>query len=333
MSKDNMPEGNSIKPIFVFSLPRSGSTLMQRILASHPEISSQSETWLLLPLFYSMRRQGTMAVYGHGKQVDAIADLCKAMPGHQADYLEAIETLAVSIYRKACRGEGKYFVDKTPRYHLVVEEVIKTFPDAKFIFLWRNPLSVIASLISTWGGGKWNLFQFYIDLYKGLENLIVACRKHKDNILAVCYEDIVSDPDKTCRKIFSYLELEYMPEQLENIAHIGFSGMMGDQTGSRQYAEISDRSLVKWRTVLNNPVRKFWCRRYLCALGESRLESMGYKQASLLRDLSQVPIRSRYILSDMARMLYGIVHRTLDVPIFRKKLEEYRHEGRMYPHN
>lgn len=328
-----MTEENSIQPIFVFSLPRSGSTLTQRILSSHPEISSKSETWLLLPLFYSMRRQGAMAVYGHDKQVSAIVDLCESLPGHEDDYLKAIEVLASTIYRRASEGDSKYFVDKTPRYHLIVEEIINTFPDAKFIFLWRNPLSIIASIITTWGGGKWNLFQFYIDLYKGLENLVVSCRKHKDKVLAVCYEDIVDDPENTCRKIFSYLGLEYMPELMENFTRVEFSGVMGDQVGSRQYTKISELSSGKWKSVLNNPVRKFWCRRYLCAIGKGRLEFMGYKQASLARDLKQAPLRFRYIFSDLARMSYGIIHRTLDVPVFRKKLEEYRCEGRMYPHN
>ena len=306
---------------------------MQRILASHPEISSQSETWLLLPLFYSLRSQGVMAVYGHAKQVSAVKDLCKTLPGKEDDYLEQIEVLARSVYLKASGVEGRYFVDKTPRYHLIVEEIIKTFPDAKFIFLWRNPLSTIASLITTWGGGKWNLFQFYIDLYKGLENLVAAYRKHGDNVLGIRYEDIINDPDKTCAGIFSYLDLEYRTEQLASISQVGFSGGMGDPTGSRQYTEISDQPVKKWQAVLNNPVRKFWCKRYLRALGTENLKTMGYEQTSLLRGLDRAPTGLGYIFSDLARMLYGIAHRVLDVPVFRRKLEEFRHEGRVYPHN
>lgn len=260
-------------------------------------------------------------------------DLCETLPGKEGDYLEQIEILAKSIYLKASGGKGGYFVDKTPRYHLIVEEIIKTFPDAKFIFLWRNPLSVIASLITTWGGGKWNLFHFHIDLYKGIENLVAAYRKHGDNVLGIRYEDIISEPDKVCAEIFTYLDLDYRPEQLTGISQVVFSGEMGDPTGSKQYAEISNQPSGKWKAVLNNPLRKIWCKRYLRTLGAENLATMGYEQTSLLRDLDGVPTGLGYIFSDLARMLYGVVHRVLDVPVFLRKLEEFRQEGRVYPHN
>jgi hypothetical protein len=274
-----------------------------------------------------------MAVYGYDKQASAIRDLCNTLPGKDDYYFEQIGVLAKSVYLKACDGESRYFVDKTPRYHLIVEEIIKTFPDAKFIFLWRNPLSIIASLITTWGCGKWNLFQFYIDLYKGLDNLVGAYRKHRNNVLGIRYEDIISDPDKACSEIFSYLGLEYRPQQLSTISQIRFSGGMGDPTGRKEYTTISDQPSEKWKAVLNNPIRKHWCKRYLYALGAENLETMGYEQKSLLQELGRTPVGLRYIFSDIVRILYGVVHRVLDVPVFRRKLHEYRYERRVYPHN
>ena len=41
---------NQVKPVFIFSLPRSGSTLLQRVLTGHSEISSFAEPHFLLPL-------------------------------------------------------------------------------------------------------------------------------------------------------------------------------------------------------------------------------------------------------------------------------------------
>ena len=40
----------SIRPIFIFSAPRSGSTLLQRVLAAHTQVATASEPWILLPL-------------------------------------------------------------------------------------------------------------------------------------------------------------------------------------------------------------------------------------------------------------------------------------------
>ena len=50
-------------PIFVFSLPRSGSTLLQRVLMSHNDISSVAEPWILLPQIYSLKKEGTLSEY------------------------------------------------------------------------------------------------------------------------------------------------------------------------------------------------------------------------------------------------------------------------------
>ncbi|PJA08408.1 MAG: sulfotransferase, partial [Flavobacteriales bacterium CG_4_10_14_0_2_um_filter_32_8] len=88
------------------------------------------------------------------------------------DYYVAVRHFAEELYGKASDKQATYFLDKTPRYSLVVEDVIETFPDGKFLFLWRNPLSLVASMMETWGSGRWNLYYLNVDLYQGLERLI-----------------------------------------------------------------------------------------------------------------------------------------------------------------
>ena len=53
------------EPVFLFSLPRSGSTLVQRLIAGHPQVATTSEPWILLPLLYTVRRPGAYTEYGH----------------------------------------------------------------------------------------------------------------------------------------------------------------------------------------------------------------------------------------------------------------------------
>jgi hypothetical protein len=47
---------------------------------------------------------------------------------------------------------------------------MELFPDAKFIFLWRQPLAVAASMIEAFGDGRWNLERYAVDLWDGVEN-------------------------------------------------------------------------------------------------------------------------------------------------------------------
>ena len=171
-----------VTPIFLFSLPRSGSTLLQRILASHPLICTASEPWLLLPMFYGLRAEGTYAEYNHHSVHNALADFINALPEGRLDYLRQLNRFVTGLYQSVSVSGERYFLDKTPRYHLVVDEILETFPSAKFIFLWRNPLAVIGSSLETFGNGKWRLYEYRIDFYKGLENLHAAYIQNRDKV-------------------------------------------------------------------------------------------------------------------------------------------------------
>ena len=138
-------------PIFLFSIPRSGSTLLQRMLAGHPEISTVSEPWILLPLVYSQKQTGQLSNYSHRNSQLGINDVINQLPQKERDYNLAIRSMSDHIYEKLCLNNEKYFLDKTPRYHLIAQEIISIYPDAKFIFLFRNPLDVYASVMTTWG--------------------------------------------------------------------------------------------------------------------------------------------------------------------------------------
>ena len=65
------------------------------------------------------------------------------------------------VLRSTSRRGGpdtRCFVDKSPPYHLIAQQIISTFPDARFVFLWRNPLSVLASIVDTLADGRWDTY-------------------------------------------------------------------------------------------------------------------------------------------------------------------------------
>ena len=70
-----MLKSNNI--IFLLSLPRSGSTLLQRLISAHEDISSTSECWFLLPLIYMKKRYGTFSEYGSFEAYKSIEDYIK----------------------------------------------------------------------------------------------------------------------------------------------------------------------------------------------------------------------------------------------------------------
>jgi Sulfotransferase family len=294
----------SVRPVFVLSLPRSGSTLLQRMLATHPEVATTSEPWLLLPQLYALRERGAAAEYGHRTAARAIADFAASLPGGRDDYLAEVRRSALALYERAA-GDAAWFLDKTPRYHLVVDEIMALFPDARFVFLWRNPLAVAASMIDSFGRGHWNLDRYEVDLHGGIERLVAAHARRDPRAVALRFEDVVADPGATTRAVFELLGLDAAEAAAEAFAGTSLNGRMGDRTGTAAYSEISGEPVERWRTTMANPLRKRWCAAYLRSLGPERLAAMGYDHGELARAVSGIRPRPGGVTSDAARRVYG----------------------------
>jgi hypothetical protein len=300
-----------IRPIFLLSISRTGSTLIQRIIAAHEGVATASEPWLLLPHAYTLRRQGVDAEYVHPLLVEAIEDFGERLPGGEDDYLDEVRAFALRLYEKAAGEDDVYFLDKTPPYSLVVEEIMRLFPEAKFVFLWRNPLSVLASLVRTWG--PWHPTFMSADLFTGLPRLIAAFDANRDRAHAARFEDLVSGEEEHWRSLMGYLELEFDPSSLTGFADVELNGRMGDPTGPKQYSALSSEPKGKWRQTLANPLRKQWARRYLRFLGAERLAIMGYEQKRMLSELDSLPTSFESVLPDTMRTLLDVAKEPIRV--------------------
>ncbi len=303
--------------IVLFSLPRSGSTLLQRILAADERIASTAESWLLLPLFYALREGNTFSEYGHGSASRAIHDFSRHLPQGEVDYRRAVARTALDLFRKASPAGVRYYVEKTPRNALIAEEIMEIFPTARYVFLWRNPLAVTASMIETFGRGRWNIYRFGIDLYEGLNQLVRAMSVPAKHKLILRYEDLLQSPQETVRRLSALLELDLDEDILLKFSSIRMHGRMGDPIGVRKYTELSIAPVDKWKQTLATPLRRRWARRYLNWIGSKRLEAMGYDFSELMQALNELDVRAFDILSDAVRLLYGFAADRLPVSIIR----------------
>lgn len=303
--------------IVLFSLPRSGSTLLQRILAADERIASTAESWLLLPLFYSLREGNTFSEYGHSSAANAIRDFSRHLPRGEADYRRAVAQSALHLFRKVSPRGVRYYLEKTPRNALIAEEIIETFPNARYLFLWRNPLAVAASMIETFGRGRWNLYRFEIDLYEGLDRLVRAVSLPVKNKLVLRYEDLLQSPRDAVLRLSTLLGLDLDEDILRKFSRIHLRGQMGDPTGVQQYKDLSTAPIDKWKETLATPLRRRWARRYLDWIGPKRLEAMGYDCSELVQVLQGLDVRAFDILSDSVRFLYGFSAGRLPMSIIR----------------
>ncbi len=271
--------------LFILSLPRSGSTLLQRILATSDQINTSAEPWVLLPHIYTLKSEGTISEFATFNFYTARNDFYQELPNGKSDYEEALSKFVSDLYGRLCKNE-KYFLDKTPRYHLIAEELHQVFPNAKFIYLVRNPLSVYGSIIQTFCQNKlYKLFNFHIDLYQGPQNILRAYRKNSNNSILVHYENIVNNPNKEIARIADYLDLPFESFNVEKFSEVNFSGRFGDPTGIKKYQNVDSRSAKDSSKTFNNIYRQIIARKYLKKLGSELLEGLGYDDQVILDEM------------------------------------------------
>jgi len=299
-------------------MPRSGSTLLQRMLVTHPEIATGPEPTLLLPMLKLTDADAVAATFDQRFTAAAIEDFLAATGDGRATYDDMVRAAAEVAYCRAAGEGARFFLDKTPKYHVVVDDLVRIFPDSPAIVLWRNPLAIIASLMATWGGGggHWNLQHFRLDLFEGLPALVDATARDPERFHAVSYEELVTQPEVTTRGIFEYLGLDPGEAHVDDFGDVDVPGRIQDQNvGSEGFRSVRSDRVDQWRSVLANPIRRAWCRRYLRWLGPDRLAVMGYDLDVVLDELQSLPRSSRFVLSDMARIPYDYAYRTLELGV------------------
>ncbi|MBT8232933.1 MAG: sulfotransferase [Bacteroidia bacterium] len=282
-------------PIFIFSMPRSGSTLLQRLMMQHSEIASVSEPWLLLPLLYAKKEQGMITEYSHLNGHKALNDLILKLPNGEKGYLDGVRKMSDQIYSQLCNKGEKYFLDKTPRYHLIIEDIIKLYPNGKFIFLVRNPLDIYASILTTWGNNRFKrLFAVSIDLEEGWHNIANGFKAINENSMIIKYEELVENSDRILKDVCAYLDIKF--EKQNELASL--DGRLGDQTGSRQFSKVSNESLEKWKSVFDSTYRKKVLSQYISGINPEDFAVFGLDKSNILNQIKAHKVKKWFSFRD-----------------------------------
>ncbi|MDJ0711086.1 MAG: sulfotransferase [Woeseiaceae bacterium] len=193
---------NSNAPIFIVGLPRSGSTLIEQILASHPDVEGTHE----LPDLGRVARSIGLSRSDRKAYPGAVVELGDddfARLG--ADYLERTQRH---------RPEGlPHFTDKLPNNYVHVGLLHLILPNAKIIDAKRHPLdSCLGSFKQLFARGQpftydqFELGEFYLEYRRLMEHWNEVL---PGKVLAVQYEHVVEDLETEVRRILDYCELPW----------------------------------------------------------------------------------------------------------------------------
>lgn len=194
-------------PIFIVGLPRTGTTLTERIVSSHSLVESVGETQFLQMV---LRRESAINSIENMNPAMVHAVAQKDMGLIAKGYMDAVR------YRL---GDEPMFIDKLPFNFLFLGFIAKAYPDARIIHLSRNPMDACFSMykqVFTWA------YKFSYSL-EGLGQYYVAYDRllnHwrgllKDRMIEIEYESLVTDQEGQTRILLDKLGLEFEPTCLD----------------------------------------------------------------------------------------------------------------------
>lgn len=301
----------STRIVFVVSLPRSGSTLLQKMLSVSPDVASSAEPWVMLP-FWGMRQVSAgRAVYFHHTAANAINDFIGNIADGEAMYARAVGDFARPLYAAAAAGKP-VFLDKTPRYYLMLPLLHQALPDARFVVLLRNPLAVLASISETFNRGRFVWFEYWLDWMEGHRCLAQAVREGGPNQHLVRYEHLVSAPAEVLPSICENLGIQYTDNMVSGYQAAVLRGRMGDPTGIHRYQAVSGASVDKWQMFFDTAYRRKAAEKMLARLDPRDLETLGYPLPKLLEALHSCPPRKSLDIRSRIDSTIGSVAQAAD---------------------
>ncbi len=240
--------------VFLFSPPRSGSTMLQLMIESHSLVHGLPEPFVMVALKHSGFFDAPIqAKYDVLNATLAMREFIRRLPGGEEDYIEACRAYTNKLYSSALSlSPGcRYFIEKTPPNILEWEFITRVYPRAKYVMLTRHPLGVLHSMAQTSFKNDYQLVRegnpVIIEYIPAVASFI---RDATVDSVQVCYEDIVGDPETHARRVLDFLGLEFETACVEYGQKKHVKGALGDPIAAHQLSRPVTSSAYKWAKVL-----------------------------------------------------------------------------------
>lgn len=241
--------------VFVGGAPRTGTTLVQNMLDSHPEVLGGPE-FHHLPDIVDLRRR-----LHESLDREWIDEFCTR---ERADELlrKLIEAFLLPL---ADRHERPILSEKTPSNVKVFGALLELFPAARCVHVVRDPRAVVASMLKVGRRAReqgWDSPRFTKSTLEAIGEIrrsygagLAAEAEHAGRVLHVRYEDVVTDPAGESRRMCEFLGLDWSDRMVHpgRFEHVGASPIVNEVWyREEEYQRDPDPAeLGKWRGRLS----------------------------------------------------------------------------------
>ncbi len=230
---------NNEEPIFIVGMPRTGTTLVERILSQHSDVCTAGELEHFGLLLKEMSKSTTVRVLDPSTINDAM-NIDFSLLGER--YIARTRVLT---------GKTKKFIDKMPLNVLYVGFILMAFPKAKIICLDRQPLDTILSNYRQLFSANAYNYNYSYNLetttkYYVLFSKLVELWKSKfpKNFYVVNYQNLVKNSEKEAKTLVNFCELEWEDSCLETNAN---TSPVATASAVQVRKPIHSKSIDNWK--------------------------------------------------------------------------------------
>jgi tetratricopeptide (TPR) repeat protein len=225
----------SIAPIFVCGLPRSGTTLTEQMFSRHPRVQAGGEL------------SSVLRALGRSDRIREVLE--ETLPDDALtadDFTRLGENYGSFLQAEGLRGE--YVTDKLPVNYMYIGLMALALPRARFLILRRHPLDVLLSNWTQNFGQNQRFSTSFADLAANYDQFD-RFAKHwaavlPDQVRVINYEDLVDDPDTQMRENLSFAGLEWSEDVLD---HTTSSRQVNTASVAQVRKPIYKTSVARWR--------------------------------------------------------------------------------------
>lgn len=224
-------------PIFIVGLPRTGTTLLDRVLGNHPRVVSIGE-----------RNDFDAAIseasdhFFRGSLAETHWEKLGAMEPRRAGdfYMQRVLPLVQG---------GDFFIDKNPQNFFNIGLILRALPQARILCLRRDPLDACFSNLKEMFEGGAYPYSYGVEAlaahYRVFEDLLAHWQGIAPNsVHVVCYEDLVLEGDETLRRVLAFCGLEAVPGMLDITAN---QAPVSTASSSQVRQPIHARGIGAWK--------------------------------------------------------------------------------------
>ncbi len=311
----------SAAPIFVVGFPRSGTTLVQLILAAADGLASAPETHFFTHCLPELSPAEAGNALSSG-EVKAVLQRLREKPHINLDADDAsIAALAAAgkatpavlldCIMKQLIGNRpgiRRWIEKTPRHGTRLDVIRACYPQAPIIHVVRDPRDVVSSEVNpqTYASELEHERAIIRKAHEWCAQITAElCAANIDsNILTIRYEDLIATPETTCRRVFAFIEEPWRSDYLVTFSNAYDSVITSWEDAHKQLAAagaLIDRRGI-WRERM--PVRYA---RLVERLAWSHMKKLGYRSCdppavAWVRSLARMPMRAgRFVRSRLRR--------------------------------